>query len=211
MKYKHIIWDWNGTILNDVGACAKAVSDIFEKRGLGTLTAEAYGQKIVFPTINLYYEAGFDFKKESFEAISEEYIGNYIKNNDMIALQEDVADVLERFRGKGLTQHIVSASGAEILNRQVEEYGLKPFFMCIFGHENNQAESKVSLAEKLIATIGCNPSEVLFIGDTVHDYEVAKEVGFDIALVSNGHCNEERLKETGAKVYKNLSTLYKSL
>ena len=58
--------------------------------------------------------------------------------------------------------------------------------------------------------MNCEPDEMLFIGDTIHDFEVAQEAGMRCCLVSNGHCSEERLKATGVPVYKNLTELYEN-
>ena len=83
-------------------------------------------------------------------------------------------------------------------------------FCYILGQDNNRADSKARLAEKLVSMVNCEPDEMLFIGDTIHDFEVAQEAGMRCCLVSNGHCSEERLKATGVPVYKNLTELYEN-
>jgi phosphoglycolate phosphatase len=208
MKYKHIVWDWNGTLLNDAHACAKAVNDMFEKRNLGKVTLEEYQKKIVYPVINLYYESGFDLEKEDYKSICDEYIENYLKYSDEIELHKDSVHVLEGFRKKGMIQHIVSASGSDILKEQVDNFGVRPYFANILGQADNRGDSKVELARQLIRLTGGKPDEMLFIGDTVHDHEVAMEAGFHCALVSNGHCSAERLVATGAPVFASLTDLY---
>lgn len=210
MKIKHIVWDWNGTILNDAEACSMAIDDMFKKRNLGSISLELYRRKIVFPVVDLYNESGFDFKKESFQAVCDEYLENYLNKAHLISLHRDAKTILENFQKRGFVQHIVSASDSKVLAQQIEFYGLKEYFSNILGQENNRADSKVHLAKHLLELVGCEAKEMLFIGDTVHDYEVATEAGMNICLVSNGHCNEERLKETGAPVYANLTHLYKS-
>lgn len=211
MKYKHIVWDWNGTLLDDAMACVSAVGEMMEKRNMGPFSMEEYRAKIGFPVINLYYQSGFDLEKESYEAVCEEYINNYIKYFSLIKIQEDAPAVLGKFKEEGLLQHIVSASGYDILVKQVEAYGLMPFFTHILGQKDNQGDSKVHLAKRMLELLEGDPKEVLFIGDTVHDFEVAKEAGFDCRLVANGHCNRERLEKTGAPVHADLSSLYKTL
>lgn len=211
MRLKHIVWDWNGTILNDAQACAKAIDDMFVKRDLGTVTLEQYREKIVFPVINLYYDSGFDLEKEDYQAICDEYIEKYLKYSSEISLQKDAVFVLGEFREKGLMQHIVSASGKDILKEQINNYGLKSYFTNILGQDNNRADSKANLAGQLLELTGCKPEEMLFIGDTVHDYEVANEVSFHCALVSNGHCSVERLKKTGAPVYSSLTEMFENI
>ncbi len=177
---------------------------------MGSLSLEEYRKRIVFPVINLYYEAGFDMEKESYEAICDEYIQNYLKNSDLIQIQKDAAEVLQGFQQLGIKQHIVSASGQEILLEQVKKCGLLSYFTHILGQKDNQAESKAHLGKKLVELTGCNPQEVLFIGDTVHDYDVACESGFDCRLVANGHCSRERLEATGVPVHENLTALFES-
>lgn len=211
MKFKHIVWDWNGTILNDADACAKAVNDMFEKRNLGKVTLEDYRKKIVFPVINLYQKSGFDLEKEDYQDICTEYIRNYLKYSAGITLHKDSVLVLDEFRKKGMIQHIVSASGNDILKKQVSCYGVEQYFTNILGQADNRADSKINLARKLVRLTGDKPDEMLFIGDTIHDFEVANEVGFRCALVSNGHCSEERLTATGAPVFASLSELYDHL
>lgn len=211
MNYRQIAWDWNGTLLNDAEVSCMAISEMLEKRGLGSVSLDEYREKIAFPAINMYYDSGFDLQKESYEDIANEFTGNYLKRFEKIELQKDAAAVLDKFRQRGTRQHIVSASSRDILIRQIEKYGLKPFFTHIFGQRNNYAESKVHLAQKLGKLTGCSPDEILFIGDTVHDYEVAKEAGFHCLLVSNGHCSRERLGATGAPVFPDLTALYDAL
>ncbi len=208
MRLKHIVWDWNGTILNDLEACCKAVNDLFEKRNLGSVSIDMYKDKIVFPVIDLYNEAGFDFKKETFQEVCDEYLTNYLNNSHIISLHQDALKVLKLFKNMGLAQHIVSASDSKVLVQQIQYYELGSYFVNILGQDNNRADSKISLAEKLVRLVNCTPHEILFIGDTIHDFEVAQEAEMHCCLVSNGHCSEDRLKATGASVYKNLTELY---
>lgn len=210
MSLKHIVWDWNGTILNDANASCKAVDDMFIKRNLGSVSIDLYRDNIVYPVINVYIEAGIDFSKETFQDICDEYLTNYLNNSHIISLHKDAQAILKLFKNKGLKQHIVSASDSRVLAQQIQGYGLGPYFVNILGQDNNRADSKTLLAEKLVDLVSCEPQEMLFIGDTIHDFEVAQESGMRCCLVSNGHCSEERLKATGAPVYKNLTELYEN-
>lgn len=210
MKYKHIAWDWNGTILNDCLACVMAVDKMLRSRSLGSITMEEYQKIISFPVISLYYQSGFDFEKESYTDVCDEYIANYRANKALINIHEDVTKALSEFSRRGLNQHIISASEQGILEEQVKEYHLYQYFDTIFGQKDHRADSKLHLAQRLVAETGCVPSEVLFIGDTTHDYEVATEAGFDCVLMANGHCSRERLVETGAPVFSNLGELLQS-
>ncbi|HHU90551.1 MAG TPA: HAD family hydrolase [Clostridiaceae bacterium] len=210
MRLKHIVWDWNGTLLNDAEASCNAANELFKKRNLGSVSIDMYKDKIVYPVINVYIEAGFDFSNESYQDVCDEYIANYLNNSHIISLHKDALAVLKQFKNKGLKQHIVSASDREILTQQIQDHGLRSYFVNILGQDNNRGDSKTLLAEKLVSLVKCEPSEMLFIGDTIHDFEVAKETGMRCCLVSNGHCSEERLKATGVPVFRNLTELFEN-
>ena len=77
MKYKHVIWDWNGTLLDDVGECVAVLNDMLGKRGMELATVERYQKAFSFPVINFYLDLGFDFEKEPFDKVADEYIESY--------------------------------------------------------------------------------------------------------------------------------------
>ena len=80
MKYKHIIWDWNGTLLDDTWLCVEGINDSLKKRSLQTITKEIYRKVFSFPVEDYYKRLGFDFKKEPFEVAGDEFVAYYAKS-----------------------------------------------------------------------------------------------------------------------------------
>ena len=74
MKYKHIIWDWNGTLLNDLTLCVDLLNVSLEKRKLPEMTEEKYRKKFLFPIKTFYESIGFDFSKEDFTITFPSYL-----------------------------------------------------------------------------------------------------------------------------------------
>ena len=107
-------------------ACVNSVNKILVVQNMRPVTLKEYKSKIEFPVINMYKDSGFDFGKESFDDLSEEYVQNYLDQFDSIDLHDDARSVLTGFKNLGLKQYIVSASGYQIL-WTVERYGLKEF------------------------------------------------------------------------------------
>ena len=83
--FEHIIWDWNGTLLDDVDYCRSIINTILIKNNLPQLSFDRYREVFTFPVQDYYKEAGFDFNKVSFEIINES-IALYIKNKDRLIL-----------------------------------------------------------------------------------------------------------------------------
>lgn len=208
LKYNHIIWDWNGTLLDDVELCVGIINTVLVKRKLSTVTLEYYRDIFSFPIIAYYEKLGFDFTQESFESIGTEFITEYEKKRNQCALMPDAHNTLLHISQLGLTQSILSASKQDYLLDAVGGYGLDAIFLEINGLNNHYASSKVDIGRDFVARNKLDPSTILLIGDTTHDADVAAAIGADCCLISNGHQSHKRLAACGAPIVCSLSELY---
>ena len=210
-KYKHIIWDWNGTLLDDAWLCVEILNRMLERRGMKTTTLSEYQMYFDFPVINYYIKLGFDFEKEPFDDIAQEYICAYESQRCKCRLREGVIDIVKQFRTRGFLQSVLSASQQSSLIRALEMFGLKDFFENVAGLDDYYAHSKVDAGKKLLKNLAIGPEEILLIGDTTHDYEVACQLGADCLLLPAGHQSRQRLVACGAKVCDSFDEAFKSL
>ncbi len=204
-----IIWDWNGTLLNDTDICLEGINRLLTKRKLPELSREKYRNIFTFPVRDYYLAAGFDFKNEPFEIPAQEFIIEYKSLLQEAVLFDDVFSTLTFFRQKGLRQFIVSAMEQNALEISVKERGISGFFEKICGIEDNLAFSKLHRGKALIQQNALNPEKTVMVGDTLHDFEVAGELGIKILLVARGHQHHARLEKTGCPVFENFSQLLK--
>lgn len=63
MKYKYIIWDWNGTLLDDAALSVEVFNKMCDNFGLPNISLETYRADFKFPVIKFYEEHGYDFSK----------------------------------------------------------------------------------------------------------------------------------------------------
>lgn len=192
MKYTHILWDFNGTILDDVQTGIDSVNVMLAKRGLPTLKdVSDYRSHFRFP-ITAYYESlGFDFENEPFSVLAPEWVALYLEFVKNASLRDGVTEAFDAFRQAGLKQVIVSATEYNMLGEQLCALGIKNKFDDYIGLDNIHAASKTELAKAWYAEN--RPESAVFIGDTTHDYEVACVLGCDCILVSGGHQSREVL------------------
>ena len=94
MEYRHIIWDWNGTLLDDVWLGVASVNVLLERRGQPTLTIESYRRHFDFPVRDYYERVGFDFETEPFEEAAVEFIAEYEARRAECRLHDDAEDTL---------------------------------------------------------------------------------------------------------------------
>ena len=205
MKYTCIVWDFNGTIMDDVEIGIESVNVLLEKRGLKTLESrEEYQRVFGFPIINYYIRLGFDFDKEPYEEIAVEWVNEYTDRERTAKTVDGVKELLEFFKSEGKRQIIISACEQAMLNRNTKALGVFDYFDEVCGINNIYASSKEAIA---VAWRERNPEEkILFIGDTDHDCDVAKAMGADCILVAQGHQSYETLLQ-----YSEYATVLRSM
>lgn len=208
---KTIIWDWNGTLLDDLDLSLDSVNVLLEERNLPTLTRERYKEIFGFPVVNYYMKAGFDFEKEPFEVPAKKYVKLYASGARDLKLFPDVVDTLTFFKENGFRQIVLSAMRDDNLKKMIEHVNISHFFDGIFGIKDNYAKEKVSLGIQVVEKLGLNPSECVMVGDTLHDAEVAEQCGFHCILFSGGHVSRHRLEQKGFRIIEELNHLKKIL
>ena len=204
---QHIIWDWNGTLLDDLDICLAVINGMLKNRGLNSITRSGYLDIFGFPVKDYYLELGFDFSQEPFEEISTEFITSYEQGRQSCSLMEGTIDLLKLINNKGIDQSILSASKKSYLDQAVIEYKIKDFFSLVDGLDNHHAAGKLSLARDHIEKINLDPQSILLIGDTLHDAEIAHELGLRCCLIPNGHHSKKRLELSGASLVGSLVEL----
>lgn len=205
-KYSCVVWDWNGTLLDDVDANLRTANRMLSRRGLPEIPSQSeYRRLFCFPVINFYKKVNFDLETEDFAALAEEYVKVYTEENVSSRLFCGARDVLDRLNAAGIRQVVVSATEHKRLGVEVASHGVGGCFTDILGVGDNFGNSKVAVAERFVSESGISPSEILFIGDTDHDSAVATACGCDCILVAKGHISAESLKKTGYPVVKDIS------
>lgn len=205
--YRMVIWDWNGTLLDDFEVVRNIANGMLRRRGLPEMNAHRYREIFDFPISEYYRRAGFNFDEEPYEILADEFILEFNARIGDCNLHSVVPQLLEELNRNGIRQAILSAGRDTTLIEALEHHGIGRYFEEIQGLSDHLAVSKTNAGRDLIARIDLKPEEIVMIGDTLHDHEVAEALGIDCILVATGHQSEERLRATGAPVFPSLEKL----
>lgn len=206
-KYEYIVWDWNGTILNDVNICVDVINALLKRRRMKEISINEYKNSFCFPVINYYKKLGFDFKKESFDSIAVEYMNEYTKRFNECKLYSNVIKVLKKNNSDNIMQILLSVTEKNRLLEQVKKYEINNIFTDILGTSSINGIGKADIAIEWLNSNKIDNTKVLFIGDTLHDYEIAQMVGCDCLLVAQGHQSKDILNSSNAVVIDNILNL----
>jgi phosphoglycolate phosphatase len=196
----YIFWDFNGTILDDARLCFNILNEMLIEENRPTVTFDEYLMIFTFP-IEAYYDQVFDLKKSSFTELAHKFIERYQPRSLKLPLHEHVIETIQHFEKEGFVNILLSASEEKNLHEQLNHYKIKHLFKHILGTSNVYAKSKVQVGKDFIEKMNIDTKNAVMIGDTLHDAEVAKELGMDIILFTKGHQHKERLKN-----YKNIDS-----
>lgn len=202
-----IIWDWNGTLLNDLDFCISTINKLLQKRNLNLLDRFSYKEVFSFPVKDYYEAIGFDFSKEDFSIPAQEFIDHYNAGVTRCNLHPAATEVLEHFKNRGLRQFVLSAMQQNMLEATLKHQHILDYFEGVAGLNDHYAVSKIERGEQLIQHFNINKEQATIIGDTNHDFEVAEQLEIDCILVADGHQSADRLKATGAQVIDMLPEL----
>lgn len=205
--YEYILWDFNGTLMDDAWLCVDVMNEMLNRRGLITLPPENYADIFDFPVQDYYQRAGWDFERYPFEMLSDEFMAGYHARKLECKLRDGALEVLAKFREQDIPQAIISAAQQTMVEELVEHFGITEFFESIHGLDNHHAAGKTEIGIAWVEELGIDPGKILLVGDTAHDFEVAQAMETDIVLVYSGHHSLARLKATGAPVFDRLDEI----
>ena len=194
---RYILWDWNGTLLDDTDAALGALNAMLARRGGRPITKAFYRDHFGFPVKPFYETVGIALEKEDWDSIAREYHELYHRRPK--ALNGEARAALDVIRRAGGRQSIISALRQDLLDRDTATYGIREAMEFIVGTDNLDGGSKMARARELMDRIHrAHPAEPLaltLIGDSLHDKEVADELGVDCVLCAQGSHAEWRLRK----------------
>lgn len=187
IKTKAIIWDWNGTLLDDIDICIEGINELLKARNKQEINRSKYRDIFTFPVIEYYKKAGFDFSNEPFDIPALQFIDFYKKKIRDASLFPKALDTLKYFHQRNIKQVILSAMESDFLNETINDFGIRKYFSLVQGIDDHYANSKHDKAKTIIQYLNLNPEEIILVGDTMHDLEIGKKLGVRMIMAGYGH------------------------
>ncbi len=193
----YVLWDWNGTLLDDTNAALGTLNQMLARRGKPPITMAFYRDNFGFPVKPFYATIGFALADEDWDAIAREYHETYSRQPK--GLNRDARAALDLIRRVDGRQSIISALRQDLLDRDTAACGIRDAMEFVVGTDNLDGGSKVSRARELIDRIRrAHPTDAFaftLIGDSLHDREVADALGVGCVLCAQGSHAEWRLRK----------------
>jgi phosphoglycolate phosphatase-like HAD superfamily hydrolase len=207
----HIVWDWNGTLLNDLDVVVAAVNDTLATVGHRPITIEEYGAHYTRPVL-LFYERllGRAIPEEEWLSFDLAFHDSYRRRAATATLAPDAREAMTKARKAGLSQSLLSMYWHDELIPQVGRFGLDRFLVRVDGLRGTPGDRKQEyLEEHLRVVVGelsrtIDPGEVLVVGDALDDAAAAIALGMNCVLYDGGAHPVDQLRAAGVPVVTSL-------
>ncbi|MFI5807822.1 HAD family hydrolase [Streptomyces sp. NPDC051561] len=202
----HLVWDWNGTLLDDIEAVVGASNAAFAEVGLEPITAERYREMYCIP-IPRFYERmmGRLPTAEEWLVMDDAFHRHYVELRAACGLTEGVEELLTGWGAGGRSQSLLSMYGHDELVPVVRSYGIERHFVRVDGRVGPSGGTKAEhMVRHLAGLDGVEPGRVVVIGDAVDDALAARHVGAGAVLYTGGSHSREALRAVGVPVVDSL-------
>jgi phosphoglycolate phosphatase-like HAD superfamily hydrolase len=205
-----VVWDWNGTLLDDtdlVVACAGAIAARF---GVANLTRDRWRSIATRPMRGTYdLLAGRPLTTDEWRTVQRDWLAMYTEGFHTAGLAPDALHALTVIRDRGWTQSVVSVTPSDHLAEQVAARGVDGFLTGVAGiHPSAGAgggRPKSAILRTHLTALGIPAAHVIVVGDNPDDAAAALHVGARVTLVATGDTSFSRLAATGHPVAPSLT------
>lgn len=191
-----VIFDFNGTLLDDLGVAYGSVQEIFNTYDMSCPTIQQFREEITADFMEFYYRHGFPktTTADELNAIRRKF---YRANGDKAQIRADVRATLNWLLAVGLYASIVSAEVTTTLHKYLLRDGLNRKFDFIRPEAWGSTDAKPKALAQAIDVFSCSPEDMIYVDDTVDGLVAAKQVGITPVAFTNptGYNSSHRLME----------------
>ena len=188
-EVKSIIFDWSGTLVDDLPAVHAATNHVFSQAGLPELSLDQFRAEFSLPFTSFYKRYTPDVSMQQLEAW---FHGHFRGAQELVVELPHAREFLEYCRSRGIRMFILSTMHSEHFGTQVAVNGFDKFF------ERTYLEiwDKRKKIHELLEENHLDPRGTLYIGDMEHDIETAHHGGVISCAVLTGYNRLEQLRKS---------------
>lgn len=186
-KYQVIIWDWNGTLLNDIWLVMETVNDLLQKSGKQHLSVAEFKANFEYPITKFLSNLGFPNDPETLNMLYHKFIEKYEMNVSDSSLMPHGMEVVKNFYSAGVKQILMSMRRKKQVLREAKGFGVFPFMHQVIANKSDLEYDKFEMLNRFLKYNPLETENVLCVGDTIYDWQVANHFGIDCVLLSGGY------------------------
>ncbi|MGA2853436.1 MAG: NUDIX domain-containing protein [Verrucomicrobiota bacterium] len=184
---RNIIFDWSGTLVDDLPAVLKASNFVLAQSGKPEMSLDEFRAEFSLPFTNFYNRHTPDVPMEKLEAW---FHAEFRRSQDSVCELPHAREFLEFCRAKKFRTFLLSTVHADYFRVQCAVTGFDAFLDTSYTGVWDKREK----IHEILAENHLKPDETLFIGDMEHDIETARHGGIHSCAVLTGYNTLDQLR-----------------
>ena len=197
----HVVWDWNGTLVEDLPVVVASVNAALEAIGESSITEEDYRAHFARP-VERFYEALLErpVTADEWDTLDRVFHDHYRATLDQVPLSYDALDAIELVADRGWSQSILSMWWEDELLAVVAQHGLLDHMSLVQGNRDDPGGEKARHLLEHLASLDIEPHTVVMVGDSLDDAAASGVVGTACVLYDGGSHHLDVLEDVGVPV-----------
>ncbi len=197
----HVVWDWNGTLVDDLPIVIESVNAALAAIGEGAIGENDYREHYTRPVDQFYVRLlERSISDEEWATLDWVFHERYGAALDRVPLAGDAVAAINAVEARGWSQSILSMWREADLAACVERRGLTEQMAMVQGNRDDAGGEKAAHLSRHLSELGVDPGSVVMVGDSLDDAAAAGIVGTACVLFDGGSHHRSHLEDVGFPV-----------
>jgi HAD superfamily hydrolase (TIGR01549 family) len=204
-----VMFDWDGVLLDSLGASFNVYNKIFARVGAKQLTKDEFFELQSPNWYEFYVKIGL--QKSLWKEVDEDWVRFY--QDERPGLYEDARPCLVALKEAGLKLALVTNGSKARVEAELDRLQVRAFFQStMFGEKTEDLKPSPVMLRRTLNALGWRPEEVVYAGDAPVDVRAAKNAGVPSIAIARGPIQVSRLGvEDPDWVFNNLDDMTRFL
>ena len=208
-KYRIIIFDWDGTLVDSTARIVDSMQIAARRVGMSTLTDYAIQQIIGLGLPEALEVLWPDISVEQSKSMQANYVANFSRHSDVsVDFFSQAHYLFEQLKQCGYVLAVATGKTRRGLDEMLDSMGVRNVFDITRCADETASKPDPKMLKEILAEFQFEPEHALMVGDTSFDLDMAKAIGMDSVGMTHGAHEREILLASGAKALsQNLNEL----
>jgi phosphoglycolate phosphatase-like HAD superfamily hydrolase/ADP-ribose pyrophosphatase YjhB (NUDIX family) len=184
--FRNLIFDWSGTLVDDLGPVIEATNAVLGKYDCPALDREAFRRRFRLPYQEFYQEV---LPHVSLAELEAHFRPAFDAAITPVTVLPHAREKLEWCAALGIRTFVLTSMDSTAFERQMNDFGMRDLFEATYSGVLDKRE----VIHRILETHGLDPAETAFVGDMTHDVETARHGGVSSIAVLTGYNHPEVL------------------
>lgn len=199
--YQLYVFDWDGTVMDTTGLIAQGMQQACVAMGYRAPDLDACRETIGLPFVESFAKVLPEFRYEDIDAFLTAYRNWYLQREAQVDVMQGLETLFAGMTGEGLRLAVATGKSRQGLIRVFNRTGLEKYFEATVTADESFPKPNPAMLEKLSDETGVDVHDMVMIGDSIHDLQLAQNAGCDAVAVTWGAARPEELKVYPAVAY----------